>query len=725
MGQNREEDRGPALLAIMWSFTAFSFLVVVVRLYVRLILIRKTGADDWIIFVSTLLGLTYVSVTTKSIAVGYGRHQHTLSDEQMRETILLNSVAFIPGILSFTVPKIGIAAMLNRILLPTVFQRNMVWLLTGLMTIASCVCILILFTRCSPPQAMWDNRVIGATCRDPMVQVNYGIFTGAFSAFVDLYLAVYPITVCWKLRISFWKKVAVCAALGLGSIACAVAIVKSTHLKDLADMTDYTYGTTELVIWTSIESNVIIIASCIPTLKPLLDRFSNGKWNDGTSRKSHGYFFNSNSGSNGSHQNKPYAPSRVERWKRARKRNNLSISFGTTVESEEHILSPLPPAIISQRNPYQQPLEGIDTKLSDAYNSPDSISINLTQLLSRLESNLLSPSADLKSLVRSEYHRARVNANIEYAYTLLLQLDQALSNVKQPPRNKQLLQADLGQKRQQVNAFRRRLNELNTQARGVTLALTTETDADSSDEDILPTPQESATPDISSRASTSSKHYSDSGEGDHDQNLQIHTEKQSPSATSSINNQAPTQTSISPSPRPEQPFHESTLRSRHLLSTKSTLPTDPNTEHPTGDSTGRSPLGPSSNLPTLTKRRHTPLLPSDSKKSKLQETESALSAQRLEQDQITESLLSLATRLKESTQTFNTTLENEKSVLSRAAEGLDKNTTGLESASKKMGVLRRMSEGKGWWGRTLLYLWIFGMWIVAILLVALGPKLRF
>jgi hypothetical protein len=49
----------------------------------------------------------------------------------------------------------------------------------------------------------------------------------------------------------------------------------------------------------------------------------------------------------------------------------------------------------------------------------------------------------------------------------------------------------------------------------------------------------------------------------------------------------------------------------------------------------------------------------------------------------------------------------------------------MEAASKRIGMLRRMSEGKGWWGRIMLYAWIFGLWIVAILLVFVGPKLRF
>lgn len=105
--------------------------------------------------------------------------------------------------------------------------------------------------------------------------------------------------------------------------------------------------------------------------------------------------------------------------------------------------------------------------------------------------------------------------------------------------------------------------------------------------------------------------------------------------------------------------------------------------------------------------------------------EQKLSTHREEQEDLTSSLLSLAGQLKASSQSFQATLENEQSVLDRAVTGMDKTTTTMEAAGKRMGMLRKMSEGKGWWGRMMLYAWIFGLWVVAILIVYVGPKLRF
>ncbi|MCJ1456271.1 hypothetical protein MMC28_006631 [Mycoblastus sanguinarius] len=92
---------------------------------------------------------------------------------------------------------------------------------------------------------------------------------------------------------------------------------------------------------------------------------------------------------------------------------------------------------------------------------------------------------------------------------------------------------------------------------------------------------------------------------------------------------------------------------------------------------------------------------------------------------LTTSLLTLAQALKASSTQFSESLATDTETLNRTTEGLDKNTTGMEAAGKRMGLLKRMSEGKGWWGRMMLYAWIAGLWVLAVGVVFVGPKLRF
>ena len=105
--------------------------------------------------------------------------------------------------------------------------------------------------------------------------------------------------------------------------------------------------------------------------------------------------------------------------------------------------------------------------------------------------------------------------------------------------------------------------------------------------------------------------------------------------------------------------------------------------------------------------------------------ETLLSHDRHEQESLTTSLLEMAKQLKQQSIHFGNTLESDQGVLDRAVSGLDRSSLGMDAASQRMGRLRRMTEGRGWWARIQLYGMIAGLWLVAFILVFLGPKLRF
>ncbi|WEW55911.1 hypothetical protein PRK78_001346 [Emydomyces testavorans] len=344
------------------------------------------------------------------------------------------------------------------------------------------------------------------------------------------------------------------------------------------------------------------------------------------------------------------------------------------------------------------------TKTSSEANFSSYESINLAHILSRLQGHLLSPSADLKLLRRSKYHRARVAANVEYGRSLLLQLERSLPNIKSPTR-KHALQTELSQQRQLLKTLRQRIDELAIEAE----TLVEEDGFSSEDEDILPTPAESTPERTPSRRGAAVEELpatKDEKRIKQEQNTH-ETLSQTPEETISKQpNKVPS--------TPDELQTTSILRSRH---------------HPTRSLQDSHATAIPSRFTSATKPSITPFPstspPTEPSATKTHTTETALTNSRLEQDSLTESLLSLATQLKASSQSFHTHLESEKSILSRATEGLDRNTTGLEAAGKRMGMLRRMTEGRGWWGRILMYLWIFGLWIVAVLIVFVGPKLRF
>lgn len=77
-------------------------------------------------------------------------------------------------------------------------------------------------------------------------------------------------------------------------------------------------------------------------------------------------------------------------------------------------------------------------------------------------------------------------------------------------------------------------------------------------------------------------------------------------------------------------------------------------------------------------------------------TEEQLSHDRHEQDDLSESLLKMAEQLKANSRRFADELEGEKDILRIAAEGLDKNTTGLQGAGLRMLKLKQ-GQDVTWW----------------------------
>ncbi|KAJ9660056.1 hypothetical protein H2198_002753 [Neophaeococcomyces mojaviensis] len=111
--------------------------------------------------------------------------------------------------------------------------------------------------------------------------------------------------------------------------------------------------------------------------------------------------------------------------------------------------------------------------------------------------------------------------------------------------------------------------------------------------------------------------------------------------------------------------------------------------------------------------------------SNLRETEESLLKSSREHEDITTSLVSMAVQLKQQAKQFQFTLEQDKGLLDRALEGLDQNVSAMGLASKGVKTLQRMSEEQGFWGRLKLQLLIGGMWLLVVMFVFIGPKLRF
>lgn len=120
---------------------------------------------------------------------GYGQHTSNLGPKTAELALMWNMISFIFGIISFALPKLAVAALLHRILNPTLTQRLIVWGLVSLVAVIALINILIYVTMCNPPQALWKTSMVlsgEATCRDVWILINYATFNGGERCYMGL-----------------------------------------------------------------------------------------------------------------------------------------------------------------------------------------------------------------------------------------------------------------------------------------------------------------------------------------------------------------------------------------------------------------------------------------------------------------------------------------------------------------------------------------------------------
>jgi hypothetical protein len=49
---NRYDNKGPKILAVLWTLTGLTTLMVSARIYIRRVVLRNFGTDDYLILVS-------------------------------------------------------------------------------------------------------------------------------------------------------------------------------------------------------------------------------------------------------------------------------------------------------------------------------------------------------------------------------------------------------------------------------------------------------------------------------------------------------------------------------------------------------------------------------------------------------------------------------------------------------------------------------------------------
>ncbi|MCJ1313091.1 hypothetical protein MMC25_006768 [Agyrium rufum] len=264
---NPDEDKGPLFLTLFSVGLAVAIIVVALRLWVRIKLVKKTGADDWVMLASMIVTTAAYGCLATSVHLGLGHHLADIPLENIDSCLKIFWAAMFMTPSAEAFAKFSISLMLIRI----TTNRIVAAFLYTCIGLFAAVTVVTLFSdtlQCVPLAVLYNPLVKGTCNRGAEIATAY--LQGVGAALYDVILATIPIYILWSVQIDTKQKVALCALLGLGYLTCIAGILRTVYTPGALELADFTWTVMDFLIWKAVELPLSIIVGCLPVLRPLI-----------------------------------------------------------------------------------------------------------------------------------------------------------------------------------------------------------------------------------------------------------------------------------------------------------------------------------------------------------------------------------------------------------------------------------------------------------------------
>ncbi|CAO2651442.1 Nn.00g040120.m01.CDS01 [Neocucurbitaria sp. VM-36] len=253
-------DRGQGLasqnacVGVATALTAFSIVIVALRVYTRAFIVRNVGRDDAAILVALLLTVAYLITIFVLRDNGLGFSGRVLTPEQMVNQIRTTLAIEIIYYFLINAIKISILFFYLRIAAAKQFEH----LCKGT--------IYFLATFCG----MWDlTGMVQGKCINTTA-LFYS--TSSVNIAVDIWILVLPVTTLLKVRRPGREKLALIVIFSLGIFSCIASIVRLHAIRIYTESKDPFFDSVPINLWSMVEVNMGILCASIPALKALFSK---------------------------------------------------------------------------------------------------------------------------------------------------------------------------------------------------------------------------------------------------------------------------------------------------------------------------------------------------------------------------------------------------------------------------------------------------------------------
>ncbi|KAE8395882.1 integral membrane protein [Aspergillus alliaceus] len=273
LGYSHDNLRHVVITATCWALV-LSTLAVVLRLVCRRMMKTKWFLDDYLMIVALFFEYVISLAGVVLLYNGLGTHKYYVPPDDLEVYMkTLPSGTFLYP-LCITFVKLSIVTFYKRLfpVKPMAIAANVVGLIVILWCLAVC---LVGAMTCIPFRKLWQPQVPGRCIN--LAQFHYGLQIP--NILTDAVILVMPMRVVWSLQVSRARKIILSGIFLLGLVTLIFDIVRLVAMVEVSEAgSDITYEQVSPSVWTCIEPAVGITAACLPSMRPLFNRFPRIPW---------------------------------------------------------------------------------------------------------------------------------------------------------------------------------------------------------------------------------------------------------------------------------------------------------------------------------------------------------------------------------------------------------------------------------------------------------------
>ncbi|RDW64003.1 hypothetical protein BP5796_10505 [Coleophoma crateriformis] len=266
-------DRGPELVAVLGVFLGLAWLVVCLRIYVKLFLTKHWGGDDCVLLMSLAFFTAYASCSLSGIEYGTGRHVDDIPPQDAPKALYYWFLCELFYTISTVLVRLSVAIFLLKICISPAHRFIIYGTMTSIILFSIAFFFLILF-QCHPVSFFWNQSSgMHGSCINERIVPHASIAHSAISATCDWILGLLPVNLVLHLQINKRTKGSLSIVLALGILAGVAALIRIPYIRVLSISDDFLFKTLDVAIWSTIEAGLGIIAFAATALRPLFRTF--------------------------------------------------------------------------------------------------------------------------------------------------------------------------------------------------------------------------------------------------------------------------------------------------------------------------------------------------------------------------------------------------------------------------------------------------------------------